>query len=1383
MELISASNKAKTADNLLIIIQNATYLYTSLVQDIGISHNCKYLIIPNKTNILGFDAIFGLDLIKRFNIQLMQVNNEMIATCGNCQIGGEVRLPPLTAATICTNDSRDDQIKAKLDDLLIKFGDVFSEEATSLMNIEPMQIRLTGQELVKAKLRRQSLEDIVEMQSQIQKLLDNKIIEPSQSPFSSNAHLVPKKNGQKRLVVNFIPLNNITVKDHFPMPQLCDLFSSLKEAEFFAALDCTEGFFQLPILREHRERTAFITPQGLYQFRRCPFGFTNSPAHFQRAMNDIFAEGLYKKCVIYIDDILVFGKSEDELLSNLEWVLQQCQQRRVQLKLSKCKILQKEVEFLGFRISKNKIGPVPGKYDNIATQTPRSKKDVRAILGKLNYYSRFIHNYSEETKPMRQLTKKHVTFEWTEEHQKSLERLKKALDSAVANKIPDSYSPKTLEILIGDQSVEAVCFDQEEELISRASVVLSEAEVNYTPVEKHLIGIVLAYDKFGPYLRGEVIVRTTCRELGDALKMKEKTQRMNKRLLRLPPDANFKIEVIPKSALIETEVRSQDPPDEVFYTDGACTKNGTPECKATWAIVATMNPKLTTVGVVSHPKPSNQVAELVAIIEACKLAKTENLDKILIVTDSRYAASAITKWLRLWPLNGWKDNRGKPIANELLFKELLQAMDGITVNCIHVKGHSGDINNSKADHLARSKLEESIDACLLLAARPDFSQHEDEEIEFIKLNLAIDPKLAERYTVIDDKLYYIDPLRPATNRNRLVVPNSSRQLILSVAHDDPIYGGHLGVKKTRYKLANYYWPRMIEDIEQYIKTCELCQHHKTPKQRRYGLLQPIAVSKVFERVHIDIVGPIKKSQSNSQYIVTAIDAFSRWGLAKAYPDVKTSDIICFFEDEIICRHGLPEQVVSDNGTQFVSRQFEEYLKELGIRHNRTSIYHPAANGMDERFNGSLVKIIRNYTESNQTDWDKHIKWALFIYNTTRNESTLFSPYNLLYGFEARTPLTVANQPVEEEILDQAKLEEIRRTGLQNMTRAQDVQKRNHDAHRRQEDFKVFDLVMIKSFAPPRGDSRKLAFSWIGPAMVLKIIQHNDQPQALEILEFEKFKAKTVAFQDVKHFNQRHQGAEEESVEHRESLPGEVVKRLKIDDGVDHFADDECFTSLTEQSRIDNNNYNGLNGDPFLTDARQEQGQTALEQHVEPVASECLTSESASNSNQNYNYNDLDGDPFPTDVRQKQGQTALEQHVEPTANERLTPESINSLSQKNDDGGMTGVPLQTDMAPPRSVVPATNDVMTVSSENPTSALQLINNQNINSVHNNPVAPTDECSASVSTTNVSIVRPDVPNMISSAPLANTRSGNTMATGARVTRVRRQIKAPQRFSPDSK
>jgi len=191
-----------------------------------------------------------------------------------------------------------------------------------------MRIRLTEREIPKARLRRQSPEDTEAISEQVESMLMRGVIEKACGPYSANCHLVPKKNCTKRLVIDYIPLNANSVKDHYPMPQIADILAHLSDAKYYCALDCTEEFWQIPVAEHDRPKMAFITPKGMFQFRRCPFGFTNAPATYQRTMNEIFQQGLYKRCVVYIDDILVYGRTKQETLENLAWVLNKCEALR-----------------------------------------------------------------------------------------------------------------------------------------------------------------------------------------------------------------------------------------------------------------------------------------------------------------------------------------------------------------------------------------------------------------------------------------------------------------------------------------------------------------------------------------------------------------------------------------------------------------------------------------------------------------------------------------------------------------------------------------------------------------------------------------------------------------------------------------------------------------------------------------------------------------------------------------------------------------------------------------------------------------------------------------------------------------------------------------------
>jgi len=1138
---------AKTANNSTFAVESSANLWITPPNESSRAKCVQLYIIRDHATLLGYQAIIGLDLCKLFDIQVAKDQDLMCAFIHGSKIGQESRITSMKPAIATVTEDAEDSLELTVGRLIDSYDDIFAETVSGAMKVDPMSINLVNHSLVKARLRRSSPEDIEEIKRQVDRLFDNDIIETANSPYSSNVHLVPKKNGQKRLVVNFIPLNRVTVKDHYPMPQIQDLLMALRGAKCFCALDCTEGFFQIPLRSDHRERTAFITPHGMYQFKRCPFGFTNSPAVFQRSMNSIFKEGLYRKCVIYIDDILVFGASEEDTLKNLEWVFEKCRLFNVKLKKSKCHFMKNCVEFLGHQISLNTIAPIPGKNDFISSIKPRTKSDVLSILGVFNYYSRFIPSYTEKTKELRRLTKKDAEFVWTTNHDGIVQELQQSLEHASAHIIPDTYSPKSVRIYTAPTSVEVACFNANEDLISRASNVLSSSEINYTPAEKNLIGLVLAYEKFGPYLRGQVTVHSNCKQFQTAIHAKEKNDRVNRMLLALPPEADFTIEITPGSRETQILNESQSAPDEVFYTDGACTGNGRPECRASWAVLATLNPQLSKSGLVSCPRPSNQVAELVAIHKACEIAIENDLKDITIITDSKYAVESINKWIDLWIDNGWKDTKGKPVVNEAILKNLDSMRKRLNIRCLHVKGHSADPNNSMADLMARDALEQSFVSCGSIAAPPTFNQRDDPEILKLIENLDSNISLQEKFIMKNGMLCFVDPRLPCFRRNRIYVPSTAREHLLRIAHDDPIYGGHLGVKKTRSKLFGYYWPNMAIDIQAFVNTCTTCQKFKNPKGPKFGLLQPIPASKVFERLHIDIIGPVKESYKGNRYILTAIDAFSRYAYAKALPEVKTADVVDFLREEVISKHGIPEQITSDNGSQFTSAMFKLFITKLQIKQTVTCAYHPQANGMDERFNGSLVKILRNYIDSLQQNWDSRMIWALLVYNTTPNESTGFSPYVILYGAEPRTPL---NTLASEGSTDPSTVNHttIRNLAKQNMDRAHRIQKYYYDKRHKPQDFKLYDLVLLKASSITVGNTRKLAHKWVGPYMITRMIQYTDVPQAVEILNMESMTKRRASFQDLKHFQERKRMGSEESEEevdeadlpYKITLPGDII---------------------------------------------------------------------------------------------------------------------------------------------------------------------------------------------------------------------------------------------------
>ncbi|GKT33473.1 hypothetical protein ADUPG1_007368, partial [Aduncisulcus paluster] len=256
-----------------------------------------------------------------------------------------------------------------------------------------------------------------EVRGWIDELLDSHFIVPSRSEFAAPIVLVRKPNGGLRLCCDYTLLNRVTPNDEYPIPRQDMLFSALEGKSIFAALDLKNGYFNIAVDKKSRHQTAFITPWGLFEWNRMPFGLKSAPAHFQRCLNAIFKGMMPQKCLIYLDDILVFGSNEEEFLNNLASVLSRLAEYNLFLNLEKCKIGVRRVRYLGFFISEKGRSVDPKRLEVMRQiSPPTSLKELQALVGKLNFLREFIPDYSRAAEPLTRIMRKGYSIsEWKEE--------------------------------------------------------------------------------------------------------------------------------------------------------------------------------------------------------------------------------------------------------------------------------------------------------------------------------------------------------------------------------------------------------------------------------------------------------------------------------------------------------------------------------------------------------------------------------------------------------------------------------------------------------------------------------------------------------------------------------------------------------------------------------------------------------------------------------------------------------------------------------------------------------------------------------------------------------------------------------------------------------
>ena len=257
--------------------------------------------------------------------------------------------------------------------------------------------------------------------------------------------------------------------------------------------------------------------------------------------------------------------------------------------------------------------------------------------------------------------------------------------------------------------------------------------------------------------------------------------------------------------------------------------------------------------------------------------------------------------------------------------------------------------------------------------------------------------------------------------HQVVVPPRYRKEILRLAHGIPM-AGHLGVRKTVARiLAHYYWPRLRQDVTEYCKSCHTCQVVGKPQHRiKPAPLIPIPVSQEpFSRVLIDCVGSLPKTKTGFQYLLTIMDTTIRFPEAVPLRNIKAEtviDVLLIF----FTRYGLPKEIQSDQGSNFMSTVFQEVMFQLGIKQINSSAYHPQSQGALERYHQTLKTMIKSYCQENPGEWDKGISFLVFASRDTPNVSTGFTPFELVFGHEPRGPLKV----MKEQLLSETEEESV-----------------------------------------------------------------------------------------------------------------------------------------------------------------------------------------------------------------------------------------------------------------------------------------------------------------------------------------------------------------------
>jgi hypothetical protein len=353
---------------------------------------------------------------------------------------------------------------------------------------------------------RLSEKELVELKKQLEELVKAGFIRPSKSPFGAPILFVKKKDGTMRMCVDYRALNNVTIKNSYPLPRVDELFDRLQGAKFFSRLDLRSGYHQIRIADEDIPKTAFRTRYGHFEFLVLPFGLTNAPGTFMHLMHETFREFLDEFVLVFLDDILIYSKTLEEHKVHVRKVLETLAKSKLYAKESKCEFFKTEVEFLGHIVGRDGVRMMEDKVAAVAEwPVPKNVRDVRAFLGTAGYYRKFIKDFSRISAPITELTKEKVKFEWTPSCQKAFITLKNAMQVAPVLVLPDPKLPYVVHTDASGFAVGAVLMqDQGKGLqpIAFLSKKMLDAETRYPVHEQELLAIIHALSSWRHYLSG-----------------------------------------------------------------------------------------------------------------------------------------------------------------------------------------------------------------------------------------------------------------------------------------------------------------------------------------------------------------------------------------------------------------------------------------------------------------------------------------------------------------------------------------------------------------------------------------------------------------------------------------------------------------------------------------------------------------------------------------------------------------------------------------------------------------------------------------------------------------------------------------------------------------
>ncbi len=724
------------------------------------------------------------------------------------------------------------------------------------------------------------------------------------------------------------------------------------------------GFHQIRMKPSDIHKTAFsVYPLGRFEFLVMPFGLINASRTFQRVMTKILEDVISKICYVYIDDVIIFANTIEEFIERFNIITEKFRQAGLKLETSKCKFLQEEIKFLGHIISEKGIQVDAEKIEAIKKfPTPKNPKNIKEFLGLAGYYRRFIQNFADIAKPLTTLLQKDKEFKWNYKEQEAFDHLINSLCSAPVLQFPDLNKPFIITTDASGYAIGAILSQGEigyDKPIAYISRVLKSSELNYHTYEKEALAIMFAIKAFRIYIYGTKFTIVTDHKPLLSLKSADNNAKVQKWRLKLS-EYDFDIVYKPGKYNVNADALSRNPVNVNVTTRAQKAKlskeTHTPVPDNSMKIEI-MNKQRENMKTKYHKRKSR--------------TKSENKNKPTINEPSINPSNNIIQSRKSIYMR--KDNiiNLMDTKNNFLHKNTKLIFDKEKINIQrNLKAGEISINNYHNYKI--------LNFCLN-TAQSVFTIRKDLQAAFTKIkeilknsnhpmcSISNSIKITNMdWSEIENILFDTfknTQVKIIVCQNKIEYGNiEDRDRIFYLNHSSRI-GGHAGVTRTYNRIKNrYFWENLKSDIQTRIKNCDECQRNKL---KRNKTRQPMVITdtpaRAFDKIAMDIVGPLNLTKNNNKYVLTIQDQLSKFLIATPLSEQTAEAIADALIKKFICIFSSPKLILTDKGTNFTSKLMKAIAKRFKFSKIETTAFSPQSNGSLERAHHPLCEYLKNFS--------------------------------------------------------------------------------------------------------------------------------------------------------------------------------------------------------------------------------------------------------------------------------------------------------------------------------------------------------------------------------------------------------------------------------------